>query len=248
MSVPPNVFPNARSPLFGEGEDSIGVIDTPAVAGLSGSPEDSIGVIDTPAVAGLSGSNGTTVDKPLATIGYTIVNPLIGITWGGDEFIISSSPITITESINFLILFVTLGISYNDTSGTRTGQLRLRFNDVNGTLLDEVAITNTGFFGPVIFQLVIQNAPLTATSVVLTIKNNTSFITDIGNRSNVFYAISVVNIDDTHQGIITTPATATKQINAVDSHQGIIATPATATKQINAVDSHRTHEQSVLPA
>lgn len=37
MSEDLNVFPNAKSPLFGAGEDSVGIITTPAVAGLTGS-------------------------------------------------------------------------------------------------------------------------------------------------------------------------------------------------------------------
>lgn len=50
-----NVFPNAKSPLFGAGEDSIGIITTPAVAGLTGSSS-----INTTEQSGGSVSGGST--------------------------------------------------------------------------------------------------------------------------------------------------------------------------------------------
>lgn len=238
------IFPNKKPTLFGEGENSIAVIDEEAVAGLTGSSEDSIGVIATPAVAGLTGSNITTVVKPSIGAPYTIENPNIGITWGQTEIIIATKAISVTSAKNFLILDVTCGIQYNTTPGSRSGRVNIRLQDLNGAI---VAFTDVvdGVFGFLHLAVVEQDIPISTTQVVFTIENNTGF-TDPGNRSAILFFPTIVNINDTHDGEITTPATATKQINAVDSHQGIITTPATATKQINAADSHRTRPTRII--
>jgi len=77
MSEDLNVFPNSKAPLFGLGEDSIGEIDTAAVAGLAGSLTlNASSVVDS---ASSSGPNGVVVDRSNPSI---ISIPMMSISMG----------------------------------------------------------------------------------------------------------------------------------------------------------------------
>lgn len=94
MSEDLNVFPNADSTLFGDGEDSVGIIVTPAVAGLSGSATQAAGsgVIDTQAGGSILGTanerftehptNSTTlsvnVTPPANSVAVIVISGFVG--------------------------------------------------------------------------------------------------------------------------------------------------------------------------
>lgn len=74
-----NVFPNARSKLFGEGEDSEGIIDNPAVAGLSGSASP---IATSPPNVGAfnAGFGGPGFDFDIRTVNAGTSNASISVT------------------------------------------------------------------------------------------------------------------------------------------------------------------------
>ena len=204
-----NVFPNAKSKLLGE--------DTHAAL-LTGS--------DTHAGV-LNGSNITTVDKPAIGAPYTIVNPNIGISWSQTETIIATKGgLIVTSAKNFLILDVTCGIQYNTTPGTRSGRVRIRLQDLNGAILAFTDIPD-GAFSFLHLAVNEQDIPIATTQVVFTIENNTTF-TDPGNRSNILFFPSVVNIDDTHSA----------SLSGANTQAAVLTGDNTQTS----------HEQAVLPA
>jgi len=192
-----NVFPNARPKLLGEAEDSEAIIDTEAIAGLSGSSA---------AVAGDSGAgffNGGTSfreDVPndvVALVGQTLDTDTVNVPAG-----------------SIVVIFLC------SENGNGPGVIKVRNTT---TSVDKIALS------------MVTGGGLTITL------NSTSFVDsspDVGNNSYAMIGVSGAGFK--MQMIL-------RVVDVTDNHQGIITTPATATKQINSPDTYRTHEQAVLP-
>ena len=203
-----NTFPNARSKLFGEGENSVGVITTPAVAGLTGSLSDSETSI---------GDGG----------GRAVTYPPGGNLDDLSEIIQRTVPVNITQSLNKIVIHA-FGIFGTDGSD-RTVTFRVRETDLNGIILATLGPFSTGSSSPsnsgaIEWNLteVVNNIGLGITQLVLTRQINAAFISYHAGSSALFLWV----IDDSHTGFIQTVAVAGKNIIESDSHttheQGVL--------------------------
>jgi len=189
-----NVFPNARSRLFGEGEDSEGIIVTPAVAGLSGDVEalDPVLNINFNDVAGGGGTDDSS----------------------SPEQVYASVSITVTEPINVIFLRQFSPMDRNNDGGT----FRIREDDINGLQIAGAGYGAGNGQANIVMSAIIKNQPVGSRTYVMTREQNTptSGFTRLqaGATTNNF----VVDVDDTHAGFIQSVAIAGKQINTPDSH------------------------------
>ena len=200
MSV---LFPNAKPKLFGDPENSMGIIDTPAESGLSGS------VDATP-------DNGATNTR-FATVEIFNRNPYrSGISV--NQVLVTVTSVVVAAGEKVLLTYVWISdYSNNNQDGAMTHSLQRDASEIttfaNGNYNETIRTLNSQFIdspGAGTFSYRIQ---ITAESS--------------GGLQYVALTANVIKITDTHEGIIPTPATATKQIN----------TP----------DTHTTHETEVLP-
>lgn len=200
MSEDLNVFPNAKSPLFGAGEDSVGIIVTPAVAGLTGDVTSTI----TAALSFLATQVGDTL-RAANTSGSL-----------GQSF-----TITYGEVINRAKIQVKQDMQANFQNAGIT--IQLRRGGVGGTVISSQFFKQAGFPNITVnFTITEVNRPVGSQLYTLT------FIRDSTGGANGWRTFNyspilngefaLVDIDDTHQGFIDTVAVAGKQINAADSH------------------------------
>jgi len=197
-----SVFPNAKAQLLGAPEDSIAIIDQTAVAGLAGDLVMSK-VLD----SGQSQFGGTTSSSMVngrATFGVV-----------GDTITFSN----ITTPTEKSTLVIVVGASnLIPVSGNFTKNWLLKRDT---TTIDS-------------FSLI--SADPNSIEVDLRI------FTDSNPPAGTFdYHLS--ETDANTYGTITAQLFF---IEGADTHAGIISTPATAIKQINAADSHATQESGVI--
>jgi len=208
MSEDLNVYPNARSKLFGEPEDSIGIIDNPAVPGLSGTNSTTLNSLQSPA----SILSGTDIDEPMAP-----------------EKIIDSIDVNYPTAFNFTHLTYTQATQFSSGAGRGPYTIRIRDGGLSGTIIASVVrpAGSPSQEQTENLSATIINHSAVLNSYVATLQQDGVASLSRKLYDNIQFSIFAVDINDTHTGIITTPATATKQINSPDSH--------------------RTHEQAVLP-
>jgi len=201
MTIHP--FPNAKPKLLGEPEDSIGIIDTPAVAGLNGTVNSTLTDVIDISVRNATGSIGSTPT----------------------ETVFQSQTINYTQPKN--IAFLKTKCENTDGFSNHQSTIRLRRGGLTGTILDDAILLGGNSLTLSATEI---DRPIGSVLYVLTIKelnpaviSASALVYDGGFNGTAI----VCNIDDTHEGTI--------------------ATPATATKQINTPDTHRTHETEVFP-
>lgn len=193
------VFPTRKPRLFGAGEDSIGIIDTPAVAGLGGS----LVVEDVNIELSIPFDSGELSSSQTSTTG-TIVSATI-------------TPINATNKVR-IIARIDAG------SGTSDGVIEIREDST--VLVDQLIDQGAS---PVIFTLTVdlENVSVSAHTYTMRIRSISGNSFQYGNGGTTDtnpdviapeLTVAVTDFDDTHVGTIATPATATKQINTPDSH------------------------------
>jgi len=196
-------FPNAKPELLGDPEDSIGIIDTSAVAGLTGDLV-MAKVLD-------SGQQ-----QVRATVLTSFVNARATIGNDGGTRIAITSITTPTEKSTLVIVIVSA--NFIPVSGNTTKAWLLKRGT---TTIDTFAL---------------QAADSNSTEADIRL------FTDSNPTAGTF-DYNLVEDDPNTYGAITMQLFF---IRGTDTHAGIITTPATATKQINSPDTHRTHEREVL--
>ncbi len=183
-----NVFPNAKSPLFGAGEDSVGIIVTPATAGLTG---DAVLVDD---VAGSGSQVGTSSNFIQDFMNFTNV-PNGGI----------AVSLTVTTPTNPSVLLLYTAWVEPLNGGTAT--IRIKRDTVN--YLSTFGVTKGG----ISTNLQVDTNPLSG-SHTYTLGPTGSGITPW----RIVFIAKFISLNDTHDGFIQTVAIAGKQINAADTH------------------------------
>jgi len=188
------IFPNSKPILLGESEDSIGIIDTPAVAGLAGDVAVDITDFSNFDFAPNVGSHTSTAT----------------------ETIIATT--TVTNSFEKNTLSINVIIQGTSGFGSNFSLCRLRRGGLTGTILASGNVNGTGTR---IFNVDDIDIPIGDTDYVLTNQEIApSNDHAVGTYSAGMSGIVVLSeADDTHAAIIATPATATKQIISEDSHR-----------------------------
>jgi len=186
-----NVFPNAKSPLFGAGEDSIGIIQTAATAKLTG--DASVAVSNTG--SGFQNGNNDFSQS---------VNNKFGSFSNGST--VTSASVTVPSPNSVVVLMIA------NEQGNGVGSVKIR-NNTTSTDIGSLALPadNSG--------ITVHSTMVVDTSPSLGVSNSYSVIAT--STSIIFqldFRIQVITLDDTHDGAIDTVAIATKQINSPDSH------------------------------
>ena len=197
------VFPNKNPILFGEAEDSEGIIDTPAVAGLTGSvvlAKDTDQGVDE--LAGTSQFSPN--EQPRLTSG---IDGNEKITW----------PNVITPADSILVIVVSTASPVANSASTKNW------------LITEDTVTKFSF-------------TQSATNSNQT-RSEMNVFTDASPSAGT-HDYAVEEDDGNSYGAISATLFF---IKATDTHGAIISTPATATKQINSPDSHTTRQTEVIP-
>lgn len=217
MSAPLNVFPNARSRLFGAGEDSEGIIVTPAVAGLTGSvanSEESDNIL----------INRNTVGSSVAvTYKELTLTPSVEVDVATDTLTIPTA--TSTEDYGYVLIGAIAGSAGGNAT---TATIRLFFDDAEVSSR-VISFDDAGGSGErkVTSAIVVKYDPKVTIDGSIAVK-----LTIEPSVNGLFLQSSSLS------AIV---------IKLTDDHAGIIDTVAIAGKQINTPDSHRTREQAVLP-
>jgi len=191
------IFPNSNAELLGEAEDSIGIIDTPAIAGLSGDL-----VMSEDLDQGLNAQNGTTTSS---------TNQQPRRRNGSDGNAITTFSNLTTPDNSVLVIVVAAATFLANTNSTKSWKL--------------VRDGTTTIDGP--FNLQASHGTQTQSNMrVFTDENplaGTHTYTLVENDGNGFGAVNstlfFIKGTDTHAAAITTPATATKQIITPDTHR-----------------------------
>ncbi|MCZ6583048.1 MAG: hypothetical protein O6761_07765 [Thaumarchaeota archaeon] len=192
-----SVFPNKKPKLFGSGEDSIGIIDTPAVAGLAGS----LAIEDTSIF-------GIITSLSLRTTQLFVTSDLDSLVVSG--IVNNTNKIHITARMWGRILSGSTGDAVFELreGSTVLGSQDLTTPDSN--LEINVDLTN------------VSSGSHTYTTRIRFITGGYQYSTNAGidTPSQLSHSITVAVSDynDTHAGSIDTAAIAGKQINAADSH------------------------------
>jgi len=184
-------FPNAKPKLLGAGENSIGVIDDPAVAALSGSISQSLGDVVQTSIVG---------DTDLQT-----QSVVLSRVQTGDTYTSGSSSYSSNAS-----QAVSIAISHSSALfGSATFNVRMDGVTVIGSI--SLSITGGDLKG-VTFTFLDNVSGNHFYDIIYTVED-ASILMGI-----VSFIIIEVRFTDTHSAIIVSPATATKQIITPDSH------------------------------
>ena len=225
-------FTNKKPTLFGEGENSIGIIDTPAIASKQINSADShFGEITTPAIAGLDGTSSTLIDSEEENTNNGD-NQQYSPTRNGSFVNFSSNQVLSTiimtrPSIKSKLILV---VTVKNTDNASSNSFNIRRNNIELKSFDTPAQANIIFVEVNTFDETKIDSG-TATYTVNGLNN--------GRHSGVTLTGIFVDISDTHAGVITSPAIPGLGGSPEDS-VAIISTPATATKDIITPDSHVT--------
>lgn len=192
------VFPNSKPKLLGEGEDSIGIIDTPAVAGLT----------------------GDLVMSKISDTGYTDIPATSSGT-----FIASRSRVGSNGSIRFTLSNITTPVENPNKStlviivaASNAGSVAS--NSTKDWVLKRDATTIDSF------SLVGASPDKTEADIHIFIDTNPpagtfdyTLVEDDGNGyGGIGIQLFFILGTDTHAGFIDTVAIAGKQINTPDTH------------------------------
>jgi len=189
------IFPNSKPILLGEAEDSIGIIDQSAIAGLTGSL-----VLAKDTDQGVDEIAGTTIFNPNESPRLT--NGILGnekITW--------SNIVTPADSV--LVIIVSTASPVSNSSSDKDWLITRDTSTL-------VAFTQSGVNSNQTrseMEVFTDASPPAGT-------HNYAVEEDDGNGYGAISAtLFFIKGTDTHAAIIATPATATKQIISEDSHR-----------------------------
>jgi len=202
-----SVFPNAKAQLLGAPEDSIAIIDTPAVADLAGSL----------VVEDVNIQLGSTFDSgELSGLQTLTTGTLLSVT---------VTPVNATNKVK-IIARIDVG-SFDDGA---TVEIR----EGSTVLVDQLV---TGGITAAIRTLTVDLTDVSVAAHTYTLRIR--FISGIG------FQYGNGGSTDTSPDVIA-PDLVAALTDFLDTHAGIITTPATAIKQINSADSHATQESGVI--
>jgi len=190
-----NVFPNSNAPLFGAGEDSEGIIVTPAVAGLTGSlvlAED----LDQGNTAIPATTTSTTNQQPRRRTGID------------QNVVITFSNITTPDDSNLIIIFASATFLAN-TNSTKNWKF---VRDGTTTLDTFTQQASHGTQTQANLRVFVDENPPAGSHTYTIVENNGN--TYGGIIGNLFFVVAT----DTHAGFIQSVAVPGKQINVADSH------------------------------
>ncbi len=180
---------NRKPTLFGEGEDSVGIIDTPATAGLGGGLSITDGNTDTDQQnSGTSSSAGSSPDEngpipnPQVIITISNNNSTVGLAISGGFSSGSSASVNVTVEESAVVKASGL-LTMNRTFNLNLGVLLLYVHGVSA--------------GAHTYDIVWGGGTKPGVGKV---------------------DAKVAEVNDSHAGTIATSATATKQVNVADSH------------------------------
>lgn len=191
MSDP--IFPNAKPKLLGEGEDSIGIIDTPAVAGLTGSVT-------------LAKDTDQGITPINATQSSSSVTSRIRTGNDGVALITFSNVTTPTDSILIIVI-----ASSTFLLGNADKDWLLKRDT---TTLDTFSLESGDSNSQNADMRVFVDANPTAGTFDYTLVED-----DANTFGGMTMTLFFIKANDTHAGFIDTVAIAGKQINAEDSHR-----------------------------
>jgi len=193
-----DIFPNKNPKLFGEAEDSIGIIDTSAVAGLTGD-------------ATLSeGGNTTTQQHRASTAGSSVTDRLTVSVSIGNPIVTFSN---ITTPPNSILIINTYAAPILTDGSTLVKNVVLRRD--TSDLSSFTTIVRNSTTGAEIFlenTFIDINPP--AGTFDYTLEED-----DVNSFASITVTLMFIVLTDTHAAEIITTATATKQINSPDSHR-----------------------------
>lgn len=192
-----NVFPNAKPKLLGAGEDSVGIIVTPAVAGLTGNVT---AIPDAAQVNNIIGSTLNTFFDPRQN----------SIT--ADQILVTAPSVTVAEGERVLITYVWVSdYNNNSASGGMTHELQR-----DGTPI--TTFNNSNYANVPVQTLRPQfiDNPGAGTFVYRIQQTDSS---NLGGFQFINIWVNVIVITDTHAGFIQSVAIAGKQINTPDTHR-----------------------------
>jgi len=202
------VFPNKNPILFGQAEDSIGIIDDEAIAGLTGSvanSEESDNIL----------INRNTVGSSIG-ITYRELNLLANVEVDVATDTLTIPAATSTEDYGYVLIgSIAATAGGNATTatirlffdGAEVSSRVISFDDAGGSAERKVTSAIVVKYDP---KVTIDGS----IAVKLTVEPGTN---GLFLNSSSLSAI-VIKLTDTHTSVIATPATAIKQINAADSH------------------------------
>lgn len=193
MSEDLNVFPNSSAPLFGEGEDSIGEIDTAAIADLAGDLVMSKDLEQTP-----QGVPGTTQVQDQGRAHTT----------DGLDFAIATFSNITTPENSVLVIVVASG-TFIANQNLRKDWVIKRDTTVLDTFDLQSAQTNQQ---SVEFRTFFDTSPPVGT-FTYTVNEN-----DVNTYGTIEATLFFIKGTDTHAGFISQVATAKKTIITPDSH------------------------------
>ena len=201
------IYPNARSPLLGEPEDSIGIIDTAAVAGLGG---DFSPVIDVENEGEGVIPIGSSALDFLGVRALEQFNPQIIATT-------TVTPPVSTPINRSIVTIVGMAIGRKFVGGGNSNITITLVKDGSTTLATKVtSVDSTGTQGD---MMIVSAVEINQTAVLHTYELRVTQVGDDVTISNGGIKATVLDPNDTHAGSIITQATATKQINSADSHR-----------------------------
>jgi len=234
-----NVFPNARTRLFGEDTHAASITgsDTHA-ASITGSDTHSASLTgsntqvpvltgsDTHA-ASITGSDthsaslsgGVSINITNVVLEEDTTLPSTGIIGqiGLTEVIVDSITVTYTEAVNGCSIFVKVFVAVGPGS---TGDIRIRRNDVNGVILTNVDISSDNLFS---ITAIDENSPIGNVTYVLTVKKATganNLAADTYDDWNG--TVTAFNVDDTHSASLTGSNTQVPVLTGSDTHAASI--------------------------
>ena len=192
-----NVFPNAKSPLFGAGEDSIGFIQTAATAKLTGTATQ---------------AESTTGNANVNKSGFSVsVNQVQGKLWpivaGTNE-----ASVVVTTPTDSLVVVAASAVGWLNVSGSGTMFVRV-LDGTSATILKTASLA-VGGGTDAMLDVLFVGTPISGSRTY----NVQCWNTNGDVLMYVTLSVSHVQLDDTHAGAIDTVAIAGKQINAADSH------------------------------
>lgn len=192
-----NIFPNKNPKLFGSGEDSIGIIDQSAIAGLIGDLIMSK-VLD----SGQQQFNATVQSQQVFSRAQISAG-------SGVAKITFSNILTPTEKSTLVI--VVASATFIPVSGTSTKPWLLKRDTTQIDSFSLQSADNNSTNADI--RIFVDVNPTAGTHTYTLVENNAN--TFGGITAQLFF----IQGTDTHAAEITTPATATKQINSPDSHR-----------------------------
>ena len=193
------VFPNKNPILFGEAEDSIGIIDEEAIAGLTGSL-----VVEDVNIQLSSTFDSSSISSLLTTT-------------TGDIVSVTVTPVNATNKVKI--------IGRLDAGSFDSGAI-VEIREGSTVLVDQLLDGGISVL-PQVLTVNLTDISVAAHTYTMRIRYISGLGYQFGDGGSVDtnpdahapdFVVAVTDFLDTHTSVIATPATAIKQINSPDSH------------------------------